>query len=317
MWSEGPRVRGFGGSELGYATTMTHRILVVALVAFASFAQGRSSVVSDPPIDCGQCAAWNAPQAPFRVFGNTYYVGTAGLSAVLIASDNGLILLDGALPQSAPLIDQNIRALGFRTEDVRLIVNSHAHFDHAGAIAAIQRATGAVVASSPAGARALEQGTPVADDPQAGSSAFPPVKAVRVVADGETLRAGTLAVTAHFTPGHTPGSTTWTWQSCEGSKCLNVVYADSLNSVSLPGFRFTGDATHPSRVESFRRSIAKVAALPCDILLSVHPEFSQMSRKLALRTKDPNTNPFVDTSACRMYAEAAAKSLGRRIAEER
>ena len=295
---------------------MTLRVLVIALAAVASFGQGRSSVVSDPAIACGQCEAWNAPQGPFRVFGDTYYVGTAGLSAVLITSDNGLILLDGALPQSARLIDQNIRAMGFRTEDLRLIVNSHAHFDHAGAIAALQRASGAVVAASPAGARALEQGQPVSDDPQAGSSAFPPAKRVRVVTDGEVLRVGTLAITAHLTPGHTPGSTTWTWRSCEGSRCLNIVYADSLNAVSSPGFRFTGDVTHPSRIESFRKSIAKVAALPCDILLTVHQEFASMSKKLALRAQQPATNPFIDANACRAYAATASKSLDRRIAEE-
>jgi len=295
---------------------MTLRVFAIALVALASVGQGRSSVVSDPAITCGQCEAWNAPQAPFRVFGNTYYVGTAGLSAVLITSDNGLILLDGALPQSARLIDQNIRTMGFRAEDVRLIVNSHAHFDHAGAIAALQRASGAVVAASPAGARALEQGKPVSDDPQAGSSAFPPATLVRVVTDGEVLRVGTLGITAHLTPGHTPGSTTWTWQSCEGSRCLNVVYADSLNAVSLPGFRFTGDPTHPSRIESFRQSIAKVAALPCDILLTVHPEFASMSKKLTLRAEQPETNPFINATACRVYAATASKSLDRRITEE-
>jgi metallo-beta-lactamase class B len=293
------------------------RLLAAAVLAVASLGQDGSGFSADPPMTCDQCEAWNAPQEPFRVFGNTYYVGTAGLSAVIVASDEGLVLVDGALPQSAPLIDRNIQALGFRTQDVRLIVNSHAHYDHAGGIAAIERATGAVVAASASGARALEQGRPVPDDPQAASGDFPPVKNVRVAGEGDVLRVGPLAITAHLTPGHTPGSTTWTWQSCEGARCLNVVYADSLNSVSLPGFRFTGDATHPSRVESFRQSIAKVAALPCDILLSVHPEFVQIPRKLALRTKQPATNPFIDTSACRTYAAAASKSLDRRVADER
>ena len=296
---------------------MTSRIAAVAIVALAYFGQSHPPLTSDAPVNCEQCAAWNAPRAPFRVFGNTYYVGTAGLSAVLVTSDNDLILLDGALPQSATMIDQSIRTLGFRTEDIRLIVNSHAHFDHAGAIAALQRASGAVVAASSAGARALEQGKPVPDDPQARSSPFPPAKSVRVIADGEVLRVGTLAMTAHLTAGHTPGSTTWTWQSCEGTKCLNVVYADSLNSVSEPGFRFTGDATHPSRVESFRQSIAKVAALPCDILLTVHPEFADLSKKLALRVQQPGANPFIDAGACRAYAATALTSLERRIAEER
>ena len=129
--------------------------------------------------------------------------------------DKGHILLDGGLPQSAALIDDNIRALGFRTTDVRLIVNSHAHFDHAGGIAALQRRSGARVAASAAGARALAAGEPPADDPQYGlgrqAMAFPKVPQVQAVGDGEVLRVGALALTAHLTPGHTPGSTTWSW----------------------------------------------------------------------------------------------------------
>jgi metallo-beta-lactamase class B len=272
----------------------------------------------DPPIACSSCAEWNAPRAPFRVFGNTYFVGPAGLGSVLVTSDAGHVLLDGALPQSAPLIDANIRALGFRTEDVRVIVNSHAHFDHAGGIAALQRASGATVAASPAGARALEGGGPVPDDPQfVGGTGFPPVKKVRVVRDGETLRVGTLALTAHFTPGHTPGSTTWTWRSCEGERCLDVVYADSLNAVSAPGFRFSGDTKHPSIAEAFRRSIATIEALPCDILLAVHPGFADMDGKLAGRAQGAASDPFVDPGACRAYAASARQALERRLQEEK
>ena len=136
------------------------------------------------------------PRAPFRVFGNTYYVGVAGLSAILVTSDAGSILLDGGLPQSAALIDENIRALGFRTEAIRLIVNSHAHYDHAGGIAALQRLSGATVAASGSGARALERGGPGADDPQYASgqsTMYPRVNKVRAVADGETLTVGRLS----------------------------------------------------------------------------------------------------------------------------
>jgi metallo-beta-lactamase class B len=276
---------------------------------------------ADPAKQCEPCADWNAPQEPFRVFGNTYYVGVAGLSAVLVASDKGLILLDGGLPQSAPLIDASIRKLGFRTEDLRLIVNSHAHFDHAGGIAALQRASGAVVAASASGARAMEGGEPPADDPQYGfgkdANSFPRAMRVKVVADGQTLRVGELAVTAHLTPGHTPGSTTWTWRSCEGPRCLDIVYADSLNPVSAPGFRFTGDATHPSIEAVFRRSIATVEKLPCDILLTVHPGFSGMDDKLRRRREQPGSEPFVDRGACRAYAGDAARRLDLRVAQER
>ncbi|HLK88555.1 MAG TPA: subclass B3 metallo-beta-lactamase [Polyangia bacterium] len=282
---------------------------------------------ADAPKACDNCAAWNAPQEPFRVFGNTYYVGPAGLGAVLVASERGLILLDGGLPQSAPLIDVNIRKLGFRTEDLRLIVNSHAHFDHAGGIAALARASGATVAASAWGARAIEAGAPPADDPQhafgPAATSFPAVKHVQVVADGETLRVGPLAITAHLTPGHTPGSTTWTWRSCEGARCLQIVYADSLNAVSAPGFRFSGDGTHPGVEAAFRASIATVAGLPCDILLAVHPSFAGMDDKLRRRREraggpgvDPGADPFVDPGACRAYARDAEARLDQRIAEE-
>lgn len=275
----------------------------------------------DPPKKCESCDAWNAPREPFRVYGNTYFVGPAELGSVLVVSSDGLILLDGGLPQSAPLIDAHIRALGFRTQDIRLIVNSHAHYDHAGGIAALQRASGATVAASASGARAIEHGEPPADDPQHGlgpdAMRFPPVRRVRVVADGETLRVGDVALTAHLTPGHTPGSTTWTWRSCEADRCLDVVYGDSLNAVSAPGFRFTGDATHPSLEATFRRSIATVEALPCDILLTVHPGFADLDGKLRRRSEQPGTNPFVDPQACRAYAAGARQRLDGRIAEER
>src|SRR6478735_3186502 len=135
-------------------------LILLGLLVCVTTAAGRTPLRADRPKACESCAVWNGVQEPFRVFGNTYYVGVAGLSAVLIASDKGLILLDGGLPQSAPLIDASIRKLGFRTEDLRLIVNSHAHYDHAGGIAALQRFTGATVAASAAGARAIETGEP-------------------------------------------------------------------------------------------------------------------------------------------------------------
>jgi metallo-beta-lactamase class B len=297
---------------------VTTALLVLSLVPIVGTAQDRSSWRLDPPIQCERCDAWNRPVEPYRVFGNTYYVGVAGLSAILITSDDGHILVDGGLPQSAPVIAENIRAVGFRPEDVRIIAASHEHSDHVGGIAALQRLTRATVAASVMAARALSQGEPTREDPQAAfgreTTGFPRVKHVRVVQDGETLRVGTLAITAHLTPGHTPGSTTWTWRSCEAERCLDVVYADSLTSVSAPAFRF---ADVPRRVERFRRSIATVGKLPCDILLSVHPDFADLGRKRAAQTSDRSRNPFVDSTACRTYAENAARSLERRLGEER
>jgi metallo-beta-lactamase class B len=290
----------------------------IAALACAGALSAGAQIAADAPKSCPQCVAWNVPQQPFRVFGNTYYVGTAELSAILIAGDDGLVLLDGALPQSAPLIDANIAALGFKTADVRLIVNSHTHYDHAGGIAALQRASGAAVAASERAAEALRTGVLNADDPQFAidDNDFAPVENVRGIGDGETLSVGNVRLTAHFTPGHTPGSTTWSWRSCENSRCVDVVYADSLNPVSADEFRFSGSASTPSIVDSYERSIRVVEELPCDVLLSPHPGFFGMREKLRRRGAG-ETDVFVDANGCRAYAGAARARLEQRIAEEK
>ena len=292
-------------------------LILILAVATPLVAQQPTKLVADPANNCEDCAAWNAPQEPFKLFGNSYYVGTAGLSSVLVTSPDGLILLDGALPQSAPLIDQHIRALGFDTLKIRIIANSHAHYDHAGGINALQRATGATVAASPQGKQALELGNSTPDDPQVGfgpkAMAFPPVRNVKVVADNEVVRVGPIAITAHYTPGHTPGAITWSWQSCEGAKCVNLVYADSLSAVSAPGFTFTSD---PKRVEAFRKSIATVEALPCDVLITVHPQFVNLPKKLAARKDPSDTAPFIDAGSCKAFAASVRKGLETRIADE-
>jgi metallo-beta-lactamase class B len=291
-------------------------------VAFAITLPAFAHAGDDPltrPIVVEAAAKWNRAQAPLRIHGDTYYVGMHGLSSILIHGDAGSILIDGDLPQSAPEIEAHIRRLGFRLEDIKIILNSHAHFDHAGGIAALQRDSGAEVLASPSGARALRSGRVAADDPQAGfpDNGFPAVARVREVHDGETVRLGALAVTAHFTPGHTPGSTTWTWRSCEKDECLDVVYADSLNAISAPGFHYLADATHADLAGTFRKSIDTVAALPCDILVSVHPEIAGVDRKLERMARKPKENPFVDAQACRNYANTYRDMLDARLERER
>src|SRR5262245_38863457 len=237
-------------------------LLVGLLLPCVADAQSGPTLVPDPPIRCDDCGTWNQPQMPFRVFGNTYYVGTKGLGAILIASPRGHILIDGGLPQSAALIDANIQTLGFQTRDIKAIAYSHAHYDHVGGIAALQRASGATVWSSAAGKSAITSGVPPPDDPQVKSALrFPRVQRVSVIKDGQALRVGDLSITAHLTPGHTPGGTTWSWRSCEGARCLDIVYADSLTAVSDDGFRFSGNRRRPGIVDTFRGSIATVAAL--------------------------------------------------------
>lgn len=274
----------------------------------------------DPDNRCANCAAWNRPIDPFRLFANTYYVGTEGLSSLLITSESGHILLDAGLTQSAALIDKNIRTLGFRTEDVKYILASHEHYDHVGGIAALQRVSGAPAIMSAPGLKALVSGGPLRNDPQFGmgaeANAFPRVPTVRVIADGGTIGLGPISVTAHFTPGHTPGGTSWSWRSCEGARCLSIVYADSLTAVSADGFRFTGGDGQPDLVPTFRATIAKIEALPCDIIVSTHPSATGLADKLKRSRSGQGTEAFVDANGCRAYAATARTNLERRIAQE-
>lgn len=279
-------------------------------LAFLALAAATQRVADDStPIVCDSCAQWNEAIAPFRLHDDVYYVGTRGLAVVLIDTGQGLILLDGALPQSAQRILVNIRALGFEPRDVRWIVNSHEHYDHAGGIAALARLTGARVAASPRGAEGLRQGNASKDDPQAGfgdAMRFPAVRDVRAMVDGEAIELGRVKLTAHHTPGHTPGATTWTWRSCELAtrRCLDFVFADSLNPVSAPGFRYTGDV---ARVRAFESSIAKLRALPCDALIPLHPEFGAASG---------DADDFIGKHKCAAFATRVNSRWRQRLREE-
>lgn len=279
-----------------------------------ALATGATPVPADEtPIHCSHCDEWNAPRAPFRLHGNSWYVGVAGLSSVLIDSGDGLILLDGDLPQSAEAIAAHVRALGHDVREIRWILASHGHFDHVGGIAALQRMSGARVAASAKTAEALREGGPVDDDPQLGyHGTFPSVSAVVAVADGGTITLGDVVVTAHLTPGHTPGATTWSWRSCEGARCLDLVYADSVNAISADGFRYDAN---PARVAAFRHGLDALGALPCDVLITVHPNTSRLFERLAARDAG-NPDALVDANACRAYAQGGRDGLEARLHEE-
>lgn len=289
-------------------------LLFFSLLLLACADSGVSAVrqlVADPAIDCANCEEWNQPQAPFRVFGNTYYVGAAGLSSILIDSGDGLMLLDGALPQSAPMIAANIETLGFSLADVKIIGLSHAHYDHVGGINALQRASGARVVARVAARDALLKGDLMPDDPQATSrnSSFPAVAAVELIADREAIRLGQFELTAIATPGHTPGGTTWTWQACDGERCLDVVYADSLSAVASPPFRFNRAR---GATAAIRKSVRVISNLDCDVFLAPHPFYFEMNDKLAA---DEAADAFVH-SGCKRYAERALEQLEKRLLQE-
>lgn len=299
------------------------KILLVLLTSWATLSSAAAVKTHEPErdnvaIDCGNCGKWNVAHEPFEVVPQTWYVGTAELSSVLVTGPNGHILIDGALPQSVPQIEANIKALGFELKDIKVIVNSHPHFDHAGGLAQLARDTGATVMASAAGAQVLQAGVIGSDDPQddvGGNIHFPPVDKVRVLGDGEVIALGPLKVTAHMTPGHTRGGASYSWQSCGGAACVDVVYADSMTAVASDGFYYSGDANKPDIVPVFAASIAKVASLKCDVLLSAHPDFSDTFEKLAARTKAHNT--FIAPDGCKAYAAEASARLVKRVETEK
>lgn len=258
---------------------------------------------------CAGKEGWSDPAPPALIHDRTYYVGTCGITALLIATPSGHVLIDGATPEAAPAILANIRKLGFKPGDVKLILSTHEHIDHVGGLAALKAATGAqVLARAPARA-VLQSGKADADDPQVGVlPKFPGVVVDRIVTDGEVVRVGKHSFTAIATPGHTAGGTSWRWRSCAGGTCLSVVFADSLGASSDERYRFTD---HPERVAMFRASAARLAETDCGLLITGHPSASNLFDRFA------GKSPLVDPTACRTYAAGAMARLDARLAKER
>jgi len=252
--------------------------------------------------------SWTRPAPPVRIHGNTYLVGSCGISSILIVGSDGDVLIDGGPEAAAGLIADNIRALGYRLQDVRFILTSHEHYDHVGGISELQRLSGATVVTSAAAALVLRSGVPAASDPQFGlAKRFPAVEVGRIVRDGEEVLLGNVMLTAVATPGHTAGAMSWRWVSCDGGVCRTIVYADSLTPVSNDAYRFSD---HPSELAAFRASIAKIADSPCEILLTPHPSASRMPDRLAIG------RPLLDPEACKTYAAERTKALDDRLAKE-
>lgn len=257
--------------------------------------------------ECKDSTDFEKPAPAVRIFGNTYLVGTCGISSILITDPAGDILIDGGTEADADYIADNIRSLGFRLTDVKYILNSHEHYDHVGGIAKLQKLTGAMVMTSAPAQVVLDSGMASTADPQQGIlKPFPAAHVDQLVTDGQMVRLGNTVLIVTATPGHTPGALTWHWGSCDGGKCRQIVYADSLTPVSAPNYRFSD---HPAYLAAFRASIAKVAALDCDILLTPHPSASDMVNRLARAQVE-------DRNACREYAAGLTKQLDERLAKE-
>jgi metallo-beta-lactamase class B len=263
-----------------------------------------------------QAGDWYAPQEPFAVYGNTYYVGTHGISSILITSPAGHVLIDVGGPEAPAQIVEHIRKLGFKVEDIRYILNSHEHGDHAGGIAEVQKLSGATVLASAQAAQVLASGQPDKGDPQyPWLEPITPVSHVRVVRDGEAVTLGPIMVTAHYTPGHTKGATTWTWQSSEGGRTVNMVFADSLFAVAADGIKYSANPLYPQAQEQVERSMAAVESLKCDVVISAHPEFSGLWDRKGKQPELGNA-AFIDTAGCRKYVATARSRLEQTLAED-
>lgn len=276
--------------------------------AQAASAHAAAAAVPACPANASVMDGWNDRAPPRRIFANTWYVGTCGISAILIADPHGLVLIDGTTEAGAVAVEANIRALGFKLSDIKAILGSHEHADHAGGLARLQRDSGAPVLALAAAARTLRRGASDRDDPQFGQlSPYPAVAQVQVIDDGYTVQVGALQLTMHATPGHAPGSTSWTWRSCDGAHCVDIAYVDSVSAPTDGHYRH---AEHPEYLAAFRHSLDVIAALPCDLLLTPHPLASDLFARLDGKAA------LIDPNGCKIYADDARKSLAQRLQTE-
>ena len=266
------------------------------------------------PATCASCGEWSVPHAAVRLYGNTWYVGTNELSSVLIVGSAGHVLIDPGLEETVPQLLANIRAAGVNPRDIKYVLTSHVHYDHAGGVGALVKATGAKVAALPWSAKVIERGTASRDDPQYGIAFdIAPVRPVQVVQSGETIRVGSLTLRALSTPGHTPGSTTWSWRSCDDKRvCVDVVYADSQTPVSADNFLFTSQRGLAEQVEAGQKALE---ALPCRLLITPHPGASRLWERVA-QGSAASADSLLDVTGCQRYAQRGRAAFLARDARE-
>lgn len=287
-------------------------MIIRPLLIFAAAVTGATSAFAAPaaadPVagqrfieQCKGKETFDDPAPPVRIFGNVWYVGTCNVTVLLLTSPKGHVLVDAATDAAVPGILANIRAAGFDPEDVRWIVSSHEHFDHIGGLAALKRATGAKVIAWKEAAPFLRSGKVSAADPQVqqihGSA---PVAPDRVMNAGQILRAGPLRLTMIATPGHTEGSTSWSWTSCQGADCHKFTYLDSISALPLGTYRF---ADHPDRVAMFRQTFDLIDRMDCGVVLTPHPSVSAMAERMA------GTEPLQEEEDCRVIVKSARARL--------
>jgi metallo-beta-lactamase class B len=246
------------------------------------------------------------PVEPFRIIGNIYYVGASEVTSYLITSPEGDILLDGGFPETAPIIEHNIQKLGFKLTDVKALISTHAHFDHAGGLAELKRVTGAKFYASAADQPLLAAGGK-GDFAFGDRFLFPAVIADETVKDDQVLRIGSAAIEAHLTPGHTKGCTTWTADVIENGAKHTAVF---VCSISMPGgYKLVNNPKYPQIAEDYKKTYQKLEALHPDIFLGSHASFFDMLGKRDKMKRGSKTNPFIDPAGYKAFIDDNEKTF--------
>ncbi|HYW52246.1 MAG TPA: subclass B3 metallo-beta-lactamase [Gemmatimonadaceae bacterium] len=288
-----------------FARTTTVRQVLVRLAVVSALA-ARALTAQVP-------TAWTDTIAPFRMIDNVHYVGSAGLSAFLITTPKGHILLDAGLPSNAPMVARNITRLGFALRDVRILLNSHAHYDHAGGLAALKRLTGARLFAMAGDTAALERGVYIGSESDA-SMRFPGVRVDSVLTDGSMVTLGGVTLTANLTAGHSAGCTSWSMPVTSDGAKHNAIF---FCSASVAANRLAPRPQYPGIVADYRRTFARLRAVDADVFLAPHAELFDLRGKRG-RIAAGRPNPFIDAALLRqvtLQAEAAfTKELARQEA---
>ena len=288
--------------------------LLAALAALASF-----TLVQNPPSgDAAQrldTSSWNDYEAPFRLAGPIYYVGTQHLAAFLVASPQGHILIDGGMPSTAPVIEKAIRELGFKPEDIRVLLTTQAHYDHVGSHAHFKKLSGAMVQAMTGDEKLLRDGGK-SDYLFGGApdTLFPPVTVDRVLKDGDIVTIGGVRLTARHTPGHTPGSATYVMNVEEAGRKYQVVFAAS--TTVNPGTRLVRNPSYPGILEDFRKTFTVLESLEPDIFVSAHAGFFDLARKRAAMKPENPAEAFVDRDGYRALLAERRKAFETLVAQE-
>jgi metallo-beta-lactamase class B len=251
---------------------------------------------------------WNRPTEPFKLIGNIHYVGTDGLASYLITTSQGHILIDTGLPEANPLIKASIEKLGFKVTDIKFLLNTHAHLDHAGGFADLKKETGAHLVAGEGDRPLLEGGYyPGRDDAR-----FPPVKVDRAIKDGETIGIGDTVLTAHSTPGHSPGCTSWTLNVKDGEVMRSVMV---FCSATVAYNRLVGNPTYPRIVDDYRKTFAWARGVKVDVFLAPHPEMYGMHEKRSA-VAEGAPNPFVNPGEFNIYIEGLEEAFEASLAKQ-